>query len=80
MNTSAPDGPVTLAIDIGGSGLKALTLDAAGKALTERLRVPTPYPLPPMRLVAELQALVQPVKKYDRISVGFPGMVPPAGC
>lgn len=75
MNTLAPAAPITLAIDIGGSGLKALALDANGKALTERLRVPTPYPLPPTRLVEQLHQLVQPVKQYDRVSVGFPGMV-----
>jgi polyphosphate glucokinase len=69
------NGPVTLAIDIGGSGLKASALDAQGKMLTDRLRVPTPYPLSPSRLVSTLHELVKPIKKYDRISVGFPGMV-----
>src|SRR3954454_14387183 len=69
------NGPITLAIDIGGSGLKASALDADGKMLTDRLRVPTPYPLSPTKLVATLQELVKPIKKYDRISVGFPGMV-----
>ena len=34
--------PVTLAIDIGGSGLKAMLLDPAGKPLSERERVDTP--------------------------------------
>jgi polyphosphate glucokinase len=68
-------GPVTLAIDIGGSGLKALTLDAKGTALMDRIRIPTPYPLPPKRLIAELAGLVRPIEKYDRVSVGFPGMV-----
>src|ERR1700755_2528796 len=73
--TSAENGPVTLAIDIGGSGLKASALDSTGKMLTDRLRVPTPYPLSPQRLVQPLLRLVEPVDKYDRISVGFPGMV-----
>ena len=68
-------GPITLAIDIGGSGLKALALDATGKALTERIRIPTPYPLPPEKLIAQLADLVRPIDKYDRVSVGFPGMV-----
>ena len=34
-----PLGPKTLAIDIGGSGLKMLILDAAGNAVTERTRM-----------------------------------------
>jgi len=73
--SSAKTDPITLAIDIGGSGLKASALDASGKMLTDRLRVPTPYPLSPARLVETLQVLVKPIEKYDRISVGFPGMV-----
>jgi polyphosphate glucokinase len=68
-------GPVTLAIDIGGSGLKALTLDAKGNALIDRIRIPTPYPLPPKRLIDQLADLVRPIDNYDRVSVGFPGMV-----
>jgi polyphosphate glucokinase len=68
-------GPITLAIDIGGTGLKASALDATGKMVTDRVRVPTPYPLPPSRLIEELQGLIKPVGTYDRVSVGFPGMV-----
>jgi polyphosphate glucokinase len=75
MTTARRTGLITLAIDIGGTGLKASALDASGKMLTERLRIPTPYPLPPARLVEQLHQLVQPVKTYDRVSVGFPGMV-----
>jgi sugar (pentulose or hexulose) kinase len=45
QKSSAKTGPITLAIDIGGSGLKASALDASGKMLTDRLRVPTPYPV-----------------------------------
>jgi polyphosphate glucokinase len=67
--------PITLAIDIGGTGLKATALDSKGAMLTERVRVETPYPLPPSRLVEELQQLVAPVTHFDRVSVGFPGMV-----
>ena len=33
---------LTLAIDIGGSGLKAMLLNADGKSVSERERVPTP--------------------------------------
>ena len=75
MSPVGRPGPITLAIDIGGTGLKAVTLDAKGKMLIDRLRVPTPYPLPPRRLITELRALVRPVEAYDRVSVGFPGMV-----
>jgi len=35
--------PTTLAIDIGGTGLKASVLDAAGRKVVERVRKRTPY-------------------------------------
>lgn len=70
-------GVKTLAIDIGGTGLKALVLDDRGKAITERQRVETPRPATPDAIVGALVALVKPLAKvgYDRISVGFPGVV-----
>jgi polyphosphate glucokinase len=68
-------GPHTLAIDIGGTGLKALVLDERGEKVTERVRVETPRPATPEALVAALLALVKPLPDYDRVSVGFPGVV-----
>lgn len=71
------DGVRTLAIDVGGSGLKATVLDADGGMLAERLRIDTPYPCPPERLVATLAGLVAPLRDLGphRVSVGFPGLV-----
>ena len=68
-------GPATLAIDVGGSKLKASVLAADGTMLVERVRVETPYPLPPERLVDELTALVASLPAFDRVAVGFPGVV-----
>jgi polyphosphate glucokinase len=65
----------TLAIDVGGTGLKASVLDPAGAMEVDRVRVPTSYPCPPTTLVETLHQLVQPLPVYDRVSVGFPGMV-----
>jgi polyphosphate glucokinase len=67
--------PRTLSIDVGGSGLKAIVLDATGKPVTERVRVDTQYPCPPERLVADLVELVADPAPYERVSVGFPGVV-----
>ncbi len=67
--------PRTLAIDCGGSGLKAAVFDAAATQLSERVRVPTPYPLPPDRFVDELLALVAALPAADRVTVGLPGMI-----
>ena len=65
----------TLAIDIGGTGLKASVLDGTGKMLTERVRVATTYPVSPTRMVHQLTALVAPLPDFGRVSVGFPGVV-----
>ena len=73
--TDHPSPPFTLAIDIGGTGLKASVLDSTGAMVADRVKIPTTYPLPPDKLVSDLAKLVQPLPKFDRISVGFPGMV-----
>ncbi len=65
----------TLAIDIGGTGLKATILDPKGKPLHERVRVETPRPATPTAILAALVKLVAPLGKFDRISTGFPGVV-----
>lgn len=74
-NTSPEQSLDTLAIDIGGTGLKASVLDATGQMEHARVRVDTPYPLSPQRLVLELQDLIAQLPPFDRVSVGFPGMV-----
>jgi polyphosphate glucokinase len=64
-----------LAVDIGGTGLKASVLDADGAMVADRVKIPTPYPLPPDKLVASLKRLVAPLPTAERASAGFPGMV-----
>src|SRR3954471_13882624 len=66
----------TLAVDAGGTGLKAAVLDAKGEMSTERSKVDTPYPCPPTVLIPELISLAASLNStYDRVSVGFPGLV-----
>ena len=70
--------PYTLAIDVGGTGLKASVLSNTGTMMAARVRTETKYPLPPdgdTGLVAALTALVKPLPEADRVSCGFPGMV-----
>jgi polyphosphate glucokinase len=66
---------LTLAIDVGGTGLKAAVLDEQGEMITERARVDTPKPSPPAAVVDTLCTLVSPLGAFDRVSVGFPGVV-----
>jgi polyphosphate glucokinase len=65
----------TLAIDVGGSGLKASVVDDAGRLLTDRVRVETPVGRPPREIVEALGRLIAPLGAFDRVSVGFPGVV-----
>jgi polyphosphate glucokinase len=70
--------PYTLAIDVGGTGLKASVLSKSGTMVADRVKTETTYPLPPdgdTGLIAALTALVKPLPEADRVSCGFPGMV-----
>lgn len=70
------EGPRTLAIDIGGTGIKAALLDEAGTIIGERQRVPTPpKPIAPDILLQAIDQAVTPLGAFDRVSVGFPGYV-----
>lgn len=70
-----PHDVTTLAIDVGGSGVKASVLDAQGVLLVDRVRTDTPYPCPPERLVSTIVDLIAHLPHAHRASVGFPGLV-----
>lgn len=65
----------TFCLDIGGSGIKSIVLDAGGKALTERLRVPTPHPATPESVFAAVAEHATKQGSFDRVACGFPGVV-----
>jgi polyphosphate glucokinase len=65
----------TLAVDIGGSGIKVMVLDEDGQPITERGRVETPQPPKPEPVLAAIASLVTEQGEFDRVSVGFPGVV-----
>jgi polyphosphate glucokinase len=69
------EGPITLAIDIGGTGIKAILLDARGKPISERERADTPQPATPDALLQLFDREAGALGKFDRVSVGFPGVV-----
>ncbi len=72
---TASSGVRTLAIDIGGTGVKALVLDVVGVALTERARLDTPRPATPEAVLAAIWKLLEDLGDFERVSVGFPGVV-----
>ncbi len=71
----AQDTATTLAVDIGGTGIKGQLLNARGKPISERERSPTPHPAVPEAMLTIMDAIVQKLGKFDRASVGFPGVV-----
>ncbi|MEM9137732.1 MAG: ROK family protein [Cyanobacteria bacterium P01_F01_bin.42] len=67
--------PTTLAIDIGGSGIKGMLLDPTGQPISDRQRIPTPQPPTPDAVLGVIAQLGETLGECDRISVGFPGVV-----
>ncbi|HOZ85405.1 MAG TPA: ROK family protein [Niabella sp.] len=65
---------ITLTIDIGGSKIKACTLNKSGKIIQDYIKVETPNPANPKNIFGAILDLVKDFK-FDRISVGFPGYV-----
>ena len=66
---------MTLSIDCGGLGLKASVLDSAGTLHAQPISIPTPYPLSPQRLIEAFTELSSALPKFDRVTVGMPGMI-----
>jgi len=67
--------PRTLGVDIGGTNVKASVVDRNGQLAAERIRLPTPRPATPPALVDTIAELAGQLPAFDRISVGFPGVV-----
>jgi polyphosphate glucokinase len=67
--------PRTLAIDIGGTHVKASVLDATGKMLAPEKLEPTPHPATPRALLGAIARLADQLPAFERISAGFPGYV-----
>ena len=65
----------TLTIDIGGTGIKMIELDADGQAVGDRHRELTPKPAEPEPVLQVIARMLKEHEGYDRVSVGFPGVV-----
>jgi polyphosphate glucokinase len=67
--------PRTLAVDVGGTGIKAAVFESDGSQAGDRVRVDTPYPCPPDRLLGEIATIAGRLPTVDRIGLGFPGLL-----
>ena len=70
-----PKSILTLAIDVGGTGIKAMVLDAQGAPRTERHKIPTPEDATPKRVIGVIRKLAKLAGEFERVSIGFPGVV-----
>ena len=75
QQTSRTQPAVTLAIDIGGSGIKGILLNQTGQPIGERKRITTPQPSTPKAVLSAITELNRGIEKFDRVSVGFPGVI-----
>jgi len=64
-----------LAIDIGGSHIKCIILNAQGEGQTEYRRMPTPLQSTPEAVIITVLDMVKGLPEYEKISIGFPGYV-----
>ena len=67
-------GQKILTIDIGGSHVKAVIVDAQGALISDYKRVPTPVPATPEAVLKAIKGMVTEFS-FDKVSVGFPGYV-----
>jgi polyphosphate glucokinase len=74
-NTTASHSFITLAVDIGGSGIKGILLNQSGQPVTERIRIATPQPATPQVIVPLISEIANSLGPFDRVSVGFPGVI-----
>ena len=65
----------TLAIDIGGTGIKGMILNESGSPISDRHQVATPHPGTPDVVLDVIYSLARSQGTFDRLSVGFPGIV-----
>jgi len=73
--TNSASTPVTLSIDIGGSGIKGRAFRGPDEPVTERLRIKTPRPATPLPVIEVIGKILERQRPYDRVSIGFPGVV-----
>lgn len=67
--------PNTLAVDIGGTGVKMMVLGPDGQPLTDRVRSLTPHPATPKAVLRQLDQMRAGLGDFDRIGAGFPGVI-----
>ncbi|MEO5947129.1 MAG: ROK family protein [Chitinophagaceae bacterium] len=63
-----------LSVDIGGSSIKAASLNRDGKIVTDYKKLPTPSKATPDAVLFTIQKLSKEFE-YDKVAAGFPGYI-----
>ncbi|PZU99935.1 MAG: chromosome partitioning protein ParA [Pseudanabaena sp.] len=66
---------LTLAIDVGGSGIKAIILEDDGLAVSDKFVIATPESATPAKLIDVLLDVIAKHDTCDRLAIGFPSVV-----
>ena len=65
----------TLALDIGGTVIKAAVLDMRGRPVAVPLQAATPKPATPSAVLRVAMGLARALPGFQRVAIGFPGVV-----
>jgi polyphosphate glucokinase len=68
-------GPVTIGIDVGGSGVKAAVVDLTTGSAMGRERIPTPQPATPDAIAGSIKELLAKFDDTDTIGCTLPAVV-----
>lgn len=72
---SDPEPSRTLVVDIGRAGIKAALINDLGRPVGQRIRRETPPSGMPGEVMDVVVALARHFETFDRVAVGFPGVV-----
>jgi polyphosphate glucokinase len=75
MKIKKTGSPITFCLDIGGTGIKGFTADAADRPTCERVRIETPDPATPKAMLKVMAEIARQMPPFDRVAAGFPGVV-----
>lgn len=67
--------PNILCVDIGGTLIKAATVNETGALVSDFITTQTPKPSTPEAIVELITDIVKTLPAFGRVSVGFPGVV-----
>ena len=74
-SSDKPRSLLTLVVDVGASGIKAVLLNELGDLVGRRVRRDTPSSGMPDEVINTIVALAENCESFDRVSVGFPGII-----